>query len=307
MIPIAQRLALTVATGGLIGCSHAVVKLLLNHGIGQVTIAFIQIGGAGLILSIVLRFRGHAVRNDGVTRRYLLVSAVIGIAALPLLGNWVLARIPVSTFAVVATLAPSFTALFDALIERRLPPAGTLAGVGLGLAGVLLLLLPQARTVNPEQALALTVALGVPMLLAAFNVYRSRRWPQGLSAAAASAGGLIAQGLLLAPLYLAHPHSDAAALAPVLPLLGLLVAIAIASNLAGSALQRVAGAAAYSQIGYVIAVTGIAAGAVVFGESLTVLFLPALLLVFAGIVLSNRSTASHRALVPRLPCRCVRS
>ncbi len=122
-----------------------------------------------------------------------------------------------------------------------------------------------------------------------------------MGAPAASTGQLLAQTLLLAPLFLAS-RADAGAAAHTFaatwPLLGLLIALAVAANLAASALQRVADGVAYSQISYVIALTGVAAGALLFGERLGVLFWPALALVFAGVVLANRRAAPRAARPP---------
>lgn len=155
-------------------------------------------------------------------------------------------------------------------------------------------LVPRAHTVEPEQTLALSIAIGVPMLLAAGNVYRSRRWPQGLSPPAATAGTFMFQAALLVPLALTQAHTGHTSPASLWPLLALLIAMTIASGLTGSLLQRVAGAAAFSQIGYVIALTGIAGSALMFDETLGALFWPAIVLVFTGIVIANRESTPTR-------------
>ncbi|WP_407353458.1 DMT family transporter [Luteimonas sp. R10] len=291
----AQRFALTLAAGGLIGSGFVVAKLLLDAGANPAAIALVQVGGAGLFLGIALKFGGGTLPFRRDTWRYLLVAALIGIAAGPLLGQWVLARIPAGVFTVAVTLSPMFTTLINAGLDRRLPAPTTALGIGIGLAGVLLVLVPRAQTVGPEQGLALALALGVPVLLAAGNVYRSRRWPDRLPAPAAAAGTLLAQGLLL-PLFFARPAAGSAELLPLWPLLAALVTITIAGSLAASTLQRVAGAAAFSQIGYVIALTGVAASALVFGDALGALFWPALALVFAGIAIGNRPAAAALAM-----------
>ena len=291
----AQRLLLTFATGSLVGSGFVIAKLLLNAGASQTAMSFVQFVGAAAVLVAALKLRGGRVPMDAMMLRYFVTSALIGVLAVPLLGNWVLARIPTGIFTVLVTLSPMFTTLFNTLLDRRLPAMSTIAGTSLGLLGVALVLVPRAQAVEAEQALALLVSLGVPMLLAVGNVYRSRRWPQGLGAPAASAGTLLMQSALLALLFLGQTHGDVATLAPLWPLwplLVLLIATTVVANLAGSTLQRVGGAAAYSQIGYVIALTGIAASALLFGESLGALFWPALVLVFAGVVLANRAPAA---------------
>lgn len=303
MKALATRLALTLATGSLVGAGFVLAKLLLNAGAGQAAVAFIQLAGAAGVLLLALGLRRQLPPRDRVHLRYFLGSALIGIAAGPLLGNWVLARIPAGVFTVLVTLSPMFTALFNAMLDRRWPAAQTLAGTGLGLAGVLMVLVPRAQAVDAEQGLALVVAVGVPMLLAAGNVYRSRRWPAGLPAPAASAGTLATQAALLAPMFFATAHGTGAPLLPLWPLLIALVIVTIASQLAGSFLQRLAGAAAYSQIGYVIALTGVVASALVFGETLGALFWPALALVFGGIVLTNRAPSPSS--LPAMPASTV--
>jgi len=286
------RIVLTFVTGSLTGMSFVLTKLLLGAGVGQISLAFVQLAGASALLLAALWFRKALPQMDGTQLRYFLTASLIALAAGPLLGAWVLGRIPAAIFTVVVTFSPMFTTLITALIERRLPPYKAMAGILLGLVGVLLVLLPRIRVAPDGEALALWLALGVPMLLAVGNVYRSRYWPPQLGAPAASAGGLATQGLLLAPALAGTPHSGVVALLSSAPLLGALVLVTMAANVAGSTLQRVAGATAYSQIGYVIALTGVAAGTLIFDERLDVMFWPALVLVFAGIVLNNSAKKS---------------
>ena len=295
------RILLTFVTGSLTGASFVLTKLLLGAGIGQISLAFVQFAGASALLMTALKFRNAIPPLSGNLLRYFLMASLIALAAGPLLGSWVLARIPAAIFTVVVTFSPMFTTVLTALIERRMPSTQAVVGVVVGLAGVLLVLLPRVRVAPDGEALALCLALGVPMLLAIGNVYRSRYWPPQLAPSAASAGGLAMQGLLLAPVLALVPRTGVVALMWSAPLLALLVLATIAANVAGSTLQRVAGAAAYSQIGYVIALTGVAAGTLIFDESLDVMFWPALVLVFAGIVLNNSAKKPAAVVSPTSP------
>jgi len=63
-------------------------------------------------------------------------------------------------------------------------------------------------------------------------------------------------------------------------------------------LPRVAGATACSQIGYVIALTGVAAGTIVVDESAGPAFWSALALVFAGMVFAHRARLSAPTVPP---------
>ncbi|WP_266171308.1 DMT family transporter [Dyella subtropica] len=303
---VLQRIALTLLTGGLTGTSFVLTKMLLGAGVDQITVSFVQLAGASAVLLTALRFRGTAPTLNGGVLRYFSIASLIALAAGPLLGNWVLGRIPAAIFTVVVTFSPMFTTLLTALIERRLPSINALIGVLLGLSGALLVLLPRVRVAPHGEAFALCLALGVPMLLAVGNIYRSRYWPPQLAPAAASAGALAVQGVLLAPVFAVRPHVAAATIWSAAPLFALSILVTVAANVSGSTLQRVAGATAYSQIGYVIALTGVVAGTILFHESLDATFWPALALVFAGIVLTNRAWRPAHA-VPLVPLTFRRS
>ncbi|MFC3551978.1 EamA family transporter [Lysobacter cavernae] len=299
MTASAYRLLLTLVAGSLIGGTYIVGKLLLGQGLSPVAVSFVQVTGAAVLLQLGLRARGQRVPGDGRTRRFFVIAALIAVVGSTLLGNWVLARIPAGIFTLVVTLSPLFTSWLNAALDRRWPPATALAGTALGLLGVLLVLLPRAQAAEAEQALALLIALAVPVLLATGNVYRARHWPQGVAAPVVSAGTLSVQALALLPLMIGlqvrgQGGSAPADLAAAWPLLALLVVLTIAANVSASALQRVADSVAYSQIGYVIALTGIGFGALLFGERLGWAFAPAVGLVFAGIVLANRPAAAPR-------------
>ncbi|RDZ26622.1 DMT family transporter [Lysobacter silvisoli] len=299
MSPTARRLALTLIAGSLVGAIFVIGKLLLGRGLSPLIVSLIQTGGASAVLLSVLAARGQRLSLTAADRRFYLVAGLIAVAGSALLGNWVLARIPAGIYTVVVTLSPMFTSLFNALAERRWPSATALAGTALGLAGVLLVLVPRARSVEAEQALALGVAVGVPVLLAIGNVYRSRHWPSGLSAPMSTAGTMLVQTLAVLPLLAVSGQSASAAeLGAAWPLLLAMVLVTLAANVAAAALQRIADSVAYSQIGYVIALTGVVWGAVLFGERLGWSFVPAVALVFAGIVLANRRAAPAAVAVP---------
>lgn len=299
MSPTARRLALTLLAGSLVGAIFVIGKLLLGRGLSPLIVSLIQTGGASAVLLSVLAARGQRLSLTPADRRFYLVAGLIAVAGSALLGNWVLARIPAGIYTVVVTLSPMFTSLFNALAERRWPSATAMAGTALGLAGVLLVLVPRARSVEAEQALALGVAVGVPVLLAIGNVYRSRHWPSGLSAPMSTAGTMLVQALAVLPLIaLSGQSASAAELGAAWPLLLAMVLVTLAANVAAAALQRIADSVAYSQIGYVIALTGVVWGAVLFGERLGWSFVPAVALVFAGIVLANRRAAPAAAALP---------
>jgi drug/metabolite transporter (DMT)-like permease len=297
-----KRLFLTLVAGSLVGAIFVIGKLLLARGLSPLIVSLIQTSGAAAVLMAVQTARGERLPLDPASRRFYLIAALIAVAGSALLGNWVLARIPAGIFTVVVTLSPMFTSLFNALVERRWPSPTAALGTALGLAGVLLVLVPRARSVEAEQALALAVALGVPVLLAIGNVYRSRYWPSGLSAPMSSAGTMLVQAVAVLPLIaVSGQRAGADQLAAAWPLLLAMVLVTLSANVAAAALQRIADSVAYSQIGYVVALTGVIWGAVLFGERLGWGFAPAVALVFVGVVLANRRVVAPASVSAPVP------
>jgi drug/metabolite transporter (DMT)-like permease len=297
-----KRLFLTLVAGSLVGAIFVIGKLLLARGLSPLIVSLIQTSGAAAVLMAVQTARGERLPLDPASRRFYLIAALIAVAGSALLGNWVLARIPAGIFTVVVTLSPMFTSLFNALVERRWPSPTAALGTALGLAGVLLVLVPRARSVEAEQALALAVALGVPVLLAIGNVYRSRYWPSGLSAPMFSAGTMLVQAVAVLPLIaVSGQRAGADQLAAAWPLLLAMVLVTLSANVAAAALQRIADSVAYSQIGYVVALTGVIWGAVLFGERLGWGFAPAVALVFVGVVLANRRVVAPASVSAPVP------
>lgn len=302
MNPTTKRLLLTLLAGSLVGAIFVIGKLLLGRGLSPLIVSLIQTGGAAAVLMAVQTARGERLPLDPASRRFYLIAALIAVAGSALLGNWVLARIPAGIFTVVVTLSPMFTSLFNALVERRWPSPTAALGTALGLAGVLLVLVPRARSVEAEQALALAVALGVPVLLAIGNVYRSRHWPSGLSAPMSSAGTMLVQALAVLPLIaVSGQRASVDQLAAAWPLLLAMVLVTLSANVAAAALQRIADSVAYSQIGYVVALTGVIWGAVLFGERLGWGFAPAVALVFVGVVMANRRVVASASVSAPAP------
>jgi drug/metabolite transporter (DMT)-like permease len=166
-------------------------------------------------------------------------------------------------------------------------------GIALGLAGILMILLPRSGPVDDAALPWMLLALIAPVSLAAGNIYRTRAWPQDAAPLALAAGTLLgaALWLLLGGVAFGAVHLPMGSLDAdwVLAAAGLFACL---SFIPYFELQRVAGPVYLSQIGYVMAATSLGIGTFVFGERYGLITWLAVLVIVAGIALVNRRPAA---------------
>ncbi|MEJ2143337.1 MAG: DMT family transporter, partial [Gammaproteobacteria bacterium] len=151
--------------------------------------------------------------------------------------------------------------------EERGSPV-RLLGLVIGLGGVILLVAPHDSIAISEDWRYMLLALGIPMTLAASNIYRSRFWPAGSEAMPLVIGMLSVQGVCLFFVNLLIGNfSDAISFTQdtglILTVLGLMAG---ASYLSSFNLLKVGGPVYLSQMGYVITLVTLLAGIVIWGE-----------------------------------------
>ena len=133
------------------------------------------------------------------------------------------------------------------------------------------------------------LALGIPVALAASNIYRSRFWPVGREAIPLVIGMLTVQGaglfvinLVLGNFYVAMPESYDTGL-----LLTVLALMAGASYLSSFNLLKVGGPVYLSQMGYVITAATLLAGIVLWDEQYDSNDMLSMGLILSGVLLTT--------------------
>lgn len=282
-------LCLLLAFGGIWAATLAVAKFAAGAGVPPIALAFWQSFGGGLVVLAIAQARGQPIRFGRPYLRYYLIGGFVGLAwpnavsflAVPQLGTGLLS--------LLFTLAPVLTYLIaQALrIERFFWIRG--AGIALGFLGMLAILTPRASLPSPDALFWALVAMTAPLSLAIGNIYRSLDWPAGADPLALSAGLMLGSSLLLLPAMLAT-----GAWMPLPPFGAAEWATAAQAGATGVAyilllaLQRAGGPVYLSQVGYVVALTGILLGIALYGETLESSIWLAVGLLFAGVALVNR-------------------
>ena len=198
MPPLAQPLPLLLATGGLIGATFPLGKLAGEAGVPPLVWSFFIAAGSALVLVAALAARREAVALDKRHLRYDLMAGLISLAIPNALVFSVIPRLGAGFTSILFTLSPILTLAFSALLRlRRTTPLG-LAGIGVGFAGALVIVMSKGQIDRPAEPAWLLLALLVPVSLAAGNVYRTLDWPPGASGLRLAAGMNVAAAMVLA-------------------------------------------------------------------------------------------------------------
>jgi drug/metabolite transporter (DMT)-like permease len=202
--------------------------------------------------------------------------------------------------AILQSLAPIFTLAIVYALRLERPSPLRAAGLATGIAGALVILFARnAGNLGSTAAFGwYLAALITPLALAAGNVYRSVDWPIGrhalplaaITLAAAAAGLFLLIGLGALAGYVAEP-GDMRAGWRLIALQSLATGIGYAFFFR---LQQVGGPVYLSQISYVHTGVGMAFAVLFFGEALSLWAWLAVLLVFLGVALVNRTHVSSR-------------
>jgi drug/metabolite transporter (DMT)-like permease len=279
---------LLILNGSLIAGIYAFAKAGSASALG--VLAWQLLFGA-VAITLVARWRGQQAPLNRATLRYALIAGALGVSAPSLITFTALSQVPAGLIGVIGALAPLFTYAMALAVGVESLRWARAAGIVLGLAGVLALLLPAGALPDTQALPWALVALAGPLFLASGNLFRSLAWPPGLRPLGAASLMLALQAAVVVPVALALGHfelplpvidrGDAALLGG-----GLLTAT---FYLSAFELQRRAGPVAVGQLGYVITVASLLIGVVAFGERYSAGALLAVGMVFAGLLLVNRA------------------
>ncbi len=276
------------------GAIFTVNKLAATGGVPPLAYSFWQSFGAGVALWLVLTLNGERL---GVTRQHLVGYVVIGalVIGIPItLLTYIAPRLPAGVMTLVLALSPPFTFMLSVLGRLERFRVMGLFGLLCGFVGVVVMVAPGATLGSPDAWKWFLLALAAPLLFASSNVAAAVLRPPAASSAAMGAGVLFGSSLVLLPVMLItgqgwfpQAFDDGA--------IGTLIAIAInaAFLVLFFEIIRRAGPTFFAQFNYLAVLAGVAWGAIVFGERLTLTFFVAMVLMFAGVFLSGyrRETA----------------
>lgn len=252
---------------------------------------FWQVAASAAVLLATAWAAGQRPSLTAASLRYYLLAGLLGLTLPYLVTYIVLAHIPAGVLGIAVSLSALMTYGIARLMRLEHFHPARMAGLGLGLLGVLVIVVPKGALPSADMAGWVLVALAAPLSLAGGNIYRSVAWPRGGRPLAMAAGMLATQAVLIGPFAfvagaIPRPTLEPSAVNVVL------IGIALLSSafyLSAFELQRRAGPVFISQLGYVISLGTLAIGIFAFGERPSAWVWLSVLAMLGGIALVTRA------------------
>lgn len=294
-----KALLLLIVSGILTAGVFIAGKQASSEQLSPGMILFWQMSGGALVVWVASWITGKFPIWDWAHLRYYLLGGLLGISLPYVLAFTVLRELQVGIVGLLTALSPVVTYAFARLLGIEPGNLLRLSGLFVGLIGVVLLIKPEGSMDVSTHGWYLLLALGIPVSLAAANIYRSQFWPAGSGAMPLVTGMLTVQGvglfvinLLLGNFIDLLPRMEGAGY--LLLALGTMAGI---SYLTSFKLLQVGGPVYLSQMGYVITAVTLLVGIVMWNEVYDQRDLLSIGCILSGILLttltSRFSKSSH--------------
>ena len=268
--------------------------LSLNRLAAEGSVPFIPyIFWASLFAGVILLVFGAAARAlPPLGRAHLRAYLITGSAAIALpmsVFAFVAAKIPASVVSLETALTPMLTyALALALAMERVRWQ-KVAGIALGLAGVLFIVVPEASLPDPAMAGWVMLALVAPTSFAIANVAAARTRPPHTASLAMAAAMSLAAAAVLVPAMAVEGSwwfFDSGLDSGGWAVIGLGATFAVLFTLFFE-IVRLAGPVFFSTVNYIGPLSGVGLAMLIFGETLSPWLWAALALMMAGLATMN--------------------
>ena len=218
-----------------------------------------------------------------------LVMGTTGIAAPLALLTFSASKLPAGVIGLVVVMSPVFTYIFSTLLKIEQFAWIRVIGILIGFGSVLLVYLPDTSLPDPSMASWLLVALLAPICFAATNVFAAIIRPPRVSSLALSSGILLGGALIMLPIMLISGDLWVPPAQIMLGNYALITAVLINLTIWWMFLEivRNAGPVFFTPSNYVIVLSSIGWGVVIFGEKPSIFIWGAVVLMFLGVFLVN--------------------
>jgi drug/metabolite transporter (DMT)-like permease len=287
---ISAPLFLLILLGCIWGTGYSIARFAMTNGVNALGYSFWQSIGPALVLSWIglltyKQQRGIRLRDW----RYYFVCGMTGMAIPNTIMYFAAAHLPAGLLAVIVNTVPLIAYLMALYARVEIFSWRRLSAVMLGLAGIMLILIPTANLQAGELVWVLT-ALLTPFSFAYCAVHVTRHQPLGTSSVATAAITLIFSTLVLTPLVVGTGSFYVLHWPLNLPD-GVIVLEIFLSSLGYVLfyqLIRSAGPVYYSFVDAIVALTGLLWGWLLFSEKLTWLSTLGVTFIVLALILVNK-------------------
>lgn len=287
----AQRSLLPVALLVLLGMSWglrvSLIKLASQSGIPHATVALLTTLGVACLLLVINQSSGRRFPIGREHLAFFVVCAALGYVIPFFLQLYSAARVPAGTLALIFSMLPIATLVLSLVTQSDRVTGAGYASIGLGLLSVGILLGPDVMAQGLGAAEGALVALCVPVTFGIYYTYIAKRWPPELDSVQVATGEVITAIPLMLPLYLwlgAAP-TFASAWGPGEWSILIMIVFWTLDTYLYFEIVRQAGPVFTSQGNYIMLLSGVFWGAMLFDERPTTRFWLSLGIVLVALAL----------------------
>lgn len=285
-----KALILLILSGILAAGVFIAGKYAASTELSPLLVLFWQMsGGALVVFTVSLPSRRFPVWNIEHIR-YYLIGGFLGVSLPYVLAFIVLQELQVGTVGLLTALSPVVTYAMARLLGIESGHPLRLLGLIVGLSGVIFLVVPDGSLELTDNWKFMLLALGIPVSLAASNIYRSHYWPAGTAAIPLVIGMLTVQAMWLFIVNIMLGNFSQLMMVNSQTVTWLLIGIAVLSGtsyLSSFNLLKVGGPVYLSQMGYVITTVTMLYGIWFWNEAYDAYDLLSIGLIFSGVVLTT--------------------
>lgn len=279
--------AILLASGIIYGSAFSFMKVAASTGANPLGLVFWFAVLAALVLGIELAMTGKLGGLDPGLLRFCLPWGILSVVFPNLFFFYAASRIPASLIALGIALVPILTLVGTILLGRESLTLRRALGIGLGAAGVMLILLPRASLPEAGDSLFVIIAFMGAACYAAEHLYIEVRAPADVSVDRLLFVMFSSVCVLLLPIVL----GTGTFFVPAWPFgvaEGAMIAVAAVTLLDYFFITLLilwAGPVFTSQAAYIVTLAGVVWGIVVFGDSHSIWIWAAICTLMAGLTL----------------------
>jgi len=287
---------LVLVSGAIWGVTFSIARILTQAGVHPLGLTFWQGFGGGLVLLAICAARSRWPRLTGLHFKFYVILGLLGTALPGALFFYAASHVPAGILAITVTTVPLLTYGGAWLLGIDRFSVKRMSGIAVGLFAILLLVGPETSLPDRSMVFWVLVVLVASLFYTFENIYVAVRVPGGTDMIALLAGMLLVAGLLILPLVLSL-NAFASFHYPWGKIEWLMLAMMVISSLAyGMFLLAIqmAGPVFASQTAYVVTLSGVLWGILLFNESHSVWVWLALGSMLSGLALvtpTQRQTA----------------
>ena len=295
---------LLVGGASIFGSVFAANKVVADAGVPFIAYTFWQTFIAGAILFALALATGNVPRTSRAHLRHYSITSTLGVVVPVILLAFVASKLPAGVVILIITLTPAMTYVYALMFRLEKFRLLSISGVIVGLAGILLIVIPDGSLPNPEDTVWVLLLLVVPLMYATNNIVVAVVKPPQTTSLMLAAGLVMTAAVITFPIMLASDGFYRIWEATPAGYWGVLWAggVSMVSFFCFFEIIRRTGPVFFAQYNYVAVIAGVLWSLALFDENLSAWIWGAFAVMIVGLLLANEGARrTHREAEPAGP------